>query len=222
MSREEVEKIICELLSLRHELIQMGGAEEAPIIWAKCVKLRSIVLKHFKLPETYKNTRLLEMPKLFNVYYTDYLGHTVFLGFDDYQVKELHKMEIVSGYYNKLKEKSEKWQKSTPKKPLEILFFGKGNDLPANDLLHLLGYINEPYFQFIISEIWYKGFATADQVLDDLKLCNDENIWGFIEYASDFLWERQSGIDKLKRSGLRFIDEFLLWESDFIYQFDAK
>jgi hypothetical protein len=222
MTREEVEKVIYKLLSLRHEITRLGGAEEAPLLWAKCVKLHSIVLKHFNLPSTYKNTRLLEMPKLSNVYSTDELRQTVSFGFDDDFQKEFHKKEIVREVYEKLILKAEQWQKSKPKNPLEFLFYGKGNEIPANDLLQMLGYINEPYFCFLISEIWYKGFGTADQVLGDLKLCNDANIWAYIEYASDFLWEQQMGIDKLKRSGLRFIEEFLLWEREFVIQIDNK
>ena len=91
--------------------------------------------------------------------------------------------------------------------------------MPAKDLLVLLGYFNEPYQRFIINVIWYGGYGSAGQILKELKVAqNLINVWGFIEVYSDYLWERQLGIDNLKSSGLRFLDSYLWWEQDFIFQ----
>jgi hypothetical protein len=97
--------------------------------------------------------------------------------------------------------------------PLEFLVFGKEKQLPAADLLSQLGFFNDPYQRFLIEIIWYGGYGTADQVLNDLNCAQGiNNIWALLEFSSDLPWEKQLGIDNLNSSGLHFIDRYLWWE----------
>jgi len=97
--------------------------------------------------------------------------------------------------------------------PFELLEYGKEKKLPAADLLSQLGFFNDQYQRFLIEVIWYGGYGTADQVLIDLRGAQEiNNIWGFLEFSSEIECEKQLGIDNLKWSGLRFIDQFIWWE----------
>lgn len=106
---------------------------------------------------------------------------------------------------------------------LEMLEYGKGNRLPATDLLRQLGYLNDPYQRFLIEVVWYCEYCTATQVLNDLNCAQGiNNLWALLEFSSDQPWEKQLGIDNLNSSGLRFIDLYLWWDKGFSSFRDEK
>jgi hypothetical protein len=239
MDSEDVKLLISEFISLRDELTCLGGAEQAPVLWGRCVELRSIILKHFALSETTENIKLLDLPQMPE---TESYGISL-AGLSDKQrqidFKQLgdmleqagiesatedqilahKKRRIVNRIHQKLYIKALYLHKSTPLTQLELLEQGKAKKIPATDLLLQLGFFNEPYQRFLINTIFYGGYGTSEQVLKDLQGAQTiNNVWAFSEYYSDSLEEKQLGKDNLKVSELRFIEIFLWWEKDVYIQ----
>ena len=103
--------------------------------------------------------------------------------------------------------------------PIELLEYGKDNQVPAADLLRQLGFFTDPYQRFLIEVIWFGAYGAAGQVLSDLKRAQElNNIWALLEFSSDLPWEKQLGLDNLKSSDLKFIDQYIWWR----YEFNAQ
>ena len=100
----------------------------------------------------------------------------------------------------------------------ELLHYGKEKRMPAGELLRQMGLLNDRYQRFLIGIIWYGGYATDLEVLQDLR-CSLEinNIWALSELSSDLDWEKELGILNLSASGLQFIDQYIWWEQDFTF-----
>jgi hypothetical protein len=235
MTPDDTKNQIRILLDMRAELNRYGGAEEAPLIWHDYVTQRSFLFKQFGLPETSVNFKLLDpLPitdvekrwrnlsrlsddQRFGEYFQlkDILGQAGIIGFTEDQVYDHKNESIVNLIFERLYLRAKNLHKLPRPTPRAILKFGKEEKVAANDLLILLGYTNEPYQRFLIHTIWYGGFCTANQVMIELKLAQDlMNVWAFVEYSSDFIWEKQMGVENLKRSGLRFVNWYLWWEQD--------
>ena len=235
MDNKDVKLLISEFISLRDELTRLGGAEEAPVLWGRCVDLRSLILKYFALYETTENIKQLDLPKMSE---TETLGLSFSRSPDDLQTKDARQLEdilneasiigandprmiehrkrrIVTRIQEKLYLRAYYLHKSPPLTQLELLELGKTKRLPAKDLILQLGFFNEPYQRFLINIVLFGGYATSEQVLRDLMGSQEiNNIWGFTEYYNDSLLERQLGTDNLRASGLRFIEQFLWWERE--------
>jgi len=97
----------------------------------------------------------------------------------------------------------------------EFLNYGKEKGVPAGELLHQMGLLNDRYQRFLIGIIWYGGYATDLEVLQDLR-CSLEinNLWGLSEFLSDQPWEKELGLQNIAASELQFIDQYIWWEQE--------
>lgn len=234
MDSEDVKLLISDFISLRDDVTRLGGAEQAPELWGRCVDLRSTILKHFVLAETTENIKLLDLPQMpetesfginlaglskaqreidFNEF-CDMLEQDGIASASEDQMLAHKKRRIVNRIHQKLYIKAFYLHKSSPLSKQELLEQAKRNRTPAKDLLLQLEYFDEPYQRFLINIILYCGYGTSEQVLKDLQGAQTiNNLWAFSEYYSDSAEEQQLGKDNLKASGLRFVDQFLWWES---------
>jgi len=232
MNSDDAKNLIRVLLDIRTELIHYGGAEEAPAIWERYFEHRTSLFKYFALPETAENYKLLDVPQVNDEVIgenlpsldnderfgdfrqlKDILRETGIINTVDELVFDERKERIINRISRNLYNATKALHFSQPMSLLELLDYGKEHKLHANDLLLLLGFFNEPYQRFLINVIWYGGYGTAGQVLKELRRAQDiRYFFGFVEYASDLLWEKQLGIDYLKTSGYKFIEAFLWME----------
>jgi len=235
MNTGDAESQIQILLDLQAELTRYGGAEEVPTIWNDYATQRSLLFKQFGLPETAVNLELLDPSTMSDIellgmnfsglsddqrlgdchQLKEILGQAGILGFTEDQTDDQKKEWIVSRIFKRLYLRAKNLHRLPRHTPRAILEYGLEIKMPAKDMLSLLGYYNEPYLRFLINTIWYGKFATVVQIMKELKLAQDlMKVWAFVEYGSNFLWEKQMAVNNLKRSGLRFIDWYLWWEQD--------
>ncbi len=238
MNSDEAKNLIRVLLDIRTELIHYGGAEEAPAIWNTYVEHRTTLFKYFALPETAENYKLLDVPQVNDEIIgenlprldndqrfgdfrqlKDILREAGIISSGDELVFDERKEQIINRISRNLFKATKALHFSQPMSLFELLDYGKERRLPTNDLLLLLGFFNDPYQRFLINTIWYGGYGTAGQVFNELKRAQDiRYFFGFVDYASDFLWEKQLGIEYLRTSGYKFINAFLLFERGFRMQ----
>jgi hypothetical protein len=236
MNSYDAKNLIRILLDIRTELMHYGGVEEAPSIWVKYVEHRTTLFKYFALPETAENYKLLDVPQVNNEVsgenlprldndqrlgdfqqLRDILRETgIIITGDELKFNERNE-QIVNKISRNLYKATKALHFSQPLSLLELLDYGKEMKLSASDLLLLLGFFNEPYQRFLINTIWYGGYGTAGQVLKELKRAQDiRYFFGFVDYSSDLIWEKQIGMDYLRASGYKFIDAFLWMERNIV------
>ncbi len=220
------------VIALHNEIQRLGGAERVPDLWAKYSRFRALLLKSFGLLDITENHKLVIPP---TVPKTEERRMQFLRQECRYYIRGLKKLleqiGINQNFDQITSDEALVWQASyvcmrlyekemsadiSPVRSRKtVLESSKRDKIPVNDILVTLHIEDAPYPKFLIEIVFYGGYADAEDVLADLDKIREPVLqWMFLLYNSDAPDERELGQASLMESDLKFVRDFLWWESN--------